>query len=161
MHRDAGAAGGSAGTGGAVGSGGSAGTATGGQGGQTAQGGAAGCANQCDCDGDGVKSKACGGSDCDDHDPKVKPGQSSYFATPAQNPAIGFDYNCSGNPERDPTLTKQVNCTGISLLNCDTTSQGFVDQLPACGQTGGWGSCKKGSVSCQPDVLEQRVMLCH
>ncbi len=156
---------GAAAAGGSGASGGSAGTgaadAGGAAAGQAGQGGSAGCQSQCDCDGDGAKSKACGGGDCDDHDPKAKPGQSEYFATASSNPAVGFDYNCDGNPERKPALAKQVSCTGVSLLNCDTTTQGFVDQLPACGQSSGWGTCKKGSVACQPDVLEQRVMLCH
>jgi hypothetical protein len=155
------AAGGSAGAGGSAAAAGTDAGSGGATGGQAGQGGSSGCQSQCDCDGDGAKSEACGGADCDDHDPKAKPGQSAYFASASANPAVGFDYNCSGNPDRKPALSKQVSCSGVSLLNCDTSTQGFIDQLPACGQSGGWGTCKKGAVACQPDVLEQRVMLCH
>lgn len=103
---------------------------------------------------------ACGGGDCDDHDPDVKPGQSSYFAVPAQNPAIGFDYDCSGGPERDPSQG-QVKCAALSLGSC-TTAKGFlVDPLPQCGESADWGDCTPGTLSCKNEVISQQTMRCH
>lgn len=103
------------------------------------------CVNECDCDGDGYLSRgACGGDDCDDHDPKVHPGQTEYQSEPATNPAIGFDYNCSETIDRDPEQAV-VDCGLLDLLLC-AENQGFKDTLPACGEPAEW-------VRCTPAVL--------
>lgn len=136
------AGGGSAGSGSSAGSGGSD----------------AGCQLPCDCDGDGVESETCGAKDCADDDANVKPGQSTYMLSPSKNPKIGFDFDCSGSADREHTVA--LKCLGLALASCDTVSQGFLEALPGCGEAGDWGSCKKGVVTCELDVLQSKTMAC-
>lgn len=97
------------------------------------------CASECDCDGDGYESIACGGDDCDDQDARVHPGQTEYFAEPSENPEVGFDYDCSGTLERDPNH-KKVSCGVLDLLLCKD-NEGFKNDPPPCGESGAWGRC--------------------
>lgn len=153
--------GGAAATGGAAGQAGAAGASgTSGAGGS----GGSGCSDPCDCDNDGARAAnvQCNGNDCDDHDPDAKPGQSSYFGKASSNPSVGFDFNCNGAQDRDPTLDKLVTCSGLSLGACDTATQGFIDSEPACGKSGSWGTCKKGTLNCIANPIgSDRTMLCH
>lgn len=144
-------AGGAPGTGGAA-TGGVAGT-----GGAPGSGGAGGC---CDCDGDKVKAIGpCGGTDCDDTDANVFPGQTLYFDTPSKN--RGFDYNCDNSLERDPGFTAFVNCNVILGL-CDATKEGFFGTAPpACGVPGSWGMCVKGTLSCSNGPTGSRTPPCR
>ncbi len=146
--RDPGANGGSAGSDADAAPGGGAG----------AGGSDAGCKLPCDCDGDGVESETCGGKDCADDDADVKPGQSTYMLKPSDNPKIGFDFDCSGSADREHTTP--VKCLGLALTSCDTVTQGFLEALPECGQAGDWGTCKKGTVTCEKDVLQSKTMAC-
>jgi hypothetical protein len=157
----AGAAAGAGATGGgSAGAAGQAGGSAGASGGQAGTGGTAGgpSCDPCDCDDDGSLALACGGDDCDDHDPRVHPGQSGWFDKPADNPAIGFDYDCSGQDEREHT--QAVQCGALSLANCGTV-QGFLDSLPACGEAGTWGACKTNVLACEKDPISQKVMRCR
>lgn len=148
---------GSHGTGGQSGAGGAAGQT----GGAAATGGGAGaCSAPCDCDGDGVEAKACGGADCDDGDDKVYLNEAVYFPTASGNAAIGFDYDCNGRLDRDPSLDKIADCSVFTALTCDTTVQGYFGSVPECGREGAWGTCKRGTVSCDPDSRGTRVMQC-
>jgi hypothetical protein len=126
--------------------------------GSTSGGGDAAC---CDCDDDHFQAEGmCGGNDCDDHDPLVYPGEPMYYGTPANNPAIGFDYDCSGTTDRDPSLNKTVNC-GLVGLPCSADMGFLADVPPPCGGSAPWGTCKQQGVMCVNDVYEQaRVMLC-
>jgi hypothetical protein len=129
----------------------SGGSTAGGHGGSTAGGTSSGgttagsggdgsgdCAAPCDCDGDGQEAIACGGHDCDDDDANVFKGQTEYFAVPAKNG--GFDYDCSGGPDREHTTT--VACSGLLGVDCDNKLPGFLFSLPLCGETGQWGGCQ-------------------
>jgi hypothetical protein len=116
----------------------------------------------CDCDGDGYASEAlCAANDCDDHDPLVHPGQTTYFATASQNPNVGFDYDCSGAP--DPEFPSPIDCSAIHDGNCDAGA-GFLGSVPPCGATGAWGTCVSGSVplSCTQHVIDaNKVSRCR
>jgi hypothetical protein len=116
----------------------------------------------CDCDGDHFHAEGttCGGNDCDDHDPLVYPGEPTYYPTRAKNPAIGFDYDCSGQPDPDPALNQTVNC-GLIGLPC-AANEGYLQQTPpACGMPGPWGKCMQQNLSCVNDVIDAaRVMTC-
>jgi hypothetical protein len=117
----------------------------------------------CDRDEDGSESEACGGEDCDDNDPDVHPEQTRYFVTP--NESVGFDYNCSGPIERDPS-EPSLSCS-LELAQCDPTAQGFMGEtLPECGKQGDWGQCAQVQVvglpgMCSAQKLETRRAGCH
>jgi hypothetical protein len=114
----------------------------------------------CDCDGDSYHSKAlCGADDCDDHDPLVHPGQTTYFATPSQNPNVGWDYDCDG--KLDQEFPNPINCA-LLAGNCDA-GVGFFGSVPPCGQTGAWGNCVNSSaVTCKQNVIDSaRVCKCR
>jgi hypothetical protein len=115
----------------------------------------------CDCDNDHFDAEGmCGGKDCDDHDRLVYPGEPIYYGVPAQNPAIGFDYDCSGTADPNPLLDKTVNC-GVLALPC-TAATGYLAQVPpACGASAPWGTCKQQGITCVNDVIEQaKIMTC-
>ncbi len=129
--------------------------------GGTSSGGNNGCPAPCDCDGDGAlrDDVACAGTDCDDDDARVFPGQTQFFAEPA-NEQIGFDYNCDGQIQRSEGNTQAIDCALISLGSCSSV-QGF-QQVPACGGRGDWGKCVPGTLTCDWSVLEEsRVVRCH
>jgi hypothetical protein len=111
----------------------------------------------CDCDGDEFFAEACAGEDCDDQNKDVFPGQTLFFDESART--IGFDYNCDDQSERE--FTPEVNCSGLSL-GCEDQSEGFLDSLPSCGNTGPWGRCKVDGLTCVGDVIDTtRVMRCR
>jgi hypothetical protein len=115
----------------------------------------------CDCDHDGHNAEgACGGDDCDDHDVKVYPKEPTYYAVANTDPAVGFDWDCSGAPERDPTLDKVVDCQPIAIP-CPAGT-GFLGKVaPPCGMPGEWGSCKTQGAMCVKDVVDaQKLMAC-
>jgi hypothetical protein len=143
--------------GGQAGQPGTGGTSTAGSGGTQETDG--GCKTTCDCDGDGVESETCGGTDCDDHDSDVKPGQTKYFEDPMPG-STSFDYNCDGKIETDPS-EPLLSCASLAGIGCPT-DQGFIDpELPSCGNTGNWGECQKGPVGCKATKLETLKMRCH
>ncbi|XYH94202.1 hypothetical protein ACMHYB_41150 [Sorangium sp. So ce1128] len=109
----------------------------------------------CDADDDGYRSKACeGGNDCNDDNPMVHPGQPSMFYGTPIAPGGGFDYDCSGEEERE---FQAVNCSNILPL-CGAASNVFQADVP-CGSRTSFGSC---NTTCQfrvlyPDYLRK----CH
>jgi len=148
---------------GATGAGGG-GTANGGTGnggtgnGGSAAGGVSGCSKPCDCDGDGAQARSCGGKDCDDANPSIRPGEPTYFDTAAKT--VGFDYDCSSTLDRDPSQAKSVDCSIFSLAACDTSVQGFLGAIPECGNSASWGTCKRGTLTCDPDPRGNQTMRC-
>lgn len=124
-------------------------------------GGRGGDTTCCDCDGDGVTSIACGGTDCDDHAALAHPGAKAYHAEPTGDPAVGFDWDCSGAPERDPALDKTVDC-GLLGLPCKTDTGYLAKVPPPCGMGGPWGTCKQDGLGCADDVIEtDKIMTCR
>lgn len=132
------ATGGSTASGGQIGTGGTQNTGGG------SLGGAGGCTNPCDCDGDGATAISCGGTDCDDSDPLVYKDEPVYYATPSLH--HGFDYDCNGNFDIDPKINKQQNCGALSLVDCNTATNGFLNPIGECGTTGDWGTCMTTSL---------------
>ena len=139
-------------TGGDAGSpGGSSSTSSGGSTGTTGTGGC------CDCDGDGHRSTACNGDDCDDNNAAVHPGQMDFFDKATSSNS--FDYDCSMKIEFE---YPSVNCAVPIGVLCDTTTFGFLgDGQPPCGMTGDLGHCISG-VSCTKHVEQAGAPVrCH
>jgi hypothetical protein len=121
----------------------------------------------CDMDRDGYKSDHCaGGNDCDDTTNQVHPfppnDPDPYHDMPTHGDAGGgFDYDCNGTP--DPEFPKAVDCSLLSLLNCDESTKSFLGMTtPACGEPGPFGHCVKGTVSCMAQVEEtNKIMRCR
>lgn len=136
----------------------------GGSGGSTAslaQGTGGAC---CDCDGDHVAAQGlCGGTDCDDHEARAYPGEPVYYADADPNPAVGFDWDCSGKADPNPVLDTTVSCAGLALP-CMAATGFLAPTPPACGKGAPWGTCKKdpsNPVVCVERVIEQnKVMTC-
>jgi hypothetical protein len=151
-----GTTGGAGGTGGTTGGTGGTGGTTGGTGGTTGGTGgvSGGCAKTCDCDGDKVDSDstACGGTDCDDDDALVFPGQTKFFNEPSKTK--GYDYNCDKQIETEFKST--VDCG----LVCSTANQGWNQNVAACGSTAPWGKCAAG-IPCKFSKLEDRTQWCR
>ncbi|WP_438038238.1 hypothetical protein [Sorangium sp. So ce128] len=164
----AGSGGGSAGSGGGSatsGSGGgsatssaSASSATSGSGGgaatsSSATSGSGGGAVDCDADGDHYRSTACeGGDDCNDNNALVHPDQpSTFYDTPIPTGG-GFDYDCSGEEEKE---FRAVSCSGLA---CTAASNVFLTD-PRCGRKGPFGSC---SLLCMSTyIYEEYARACH
>ncbi|MGK3986900.1 hypothetical protein WME99_27880 [Sorangium sp. So ce136] len=109
----------------------------------------------CDADDDGYRSMACeGGTDCNDDNPLVHPGQpSTFYGTPITMGG-GFDYDCSGAEERE---FRAVNCSNILPL-CTAASNVFQADVP-CGSPTAFGTC---TATCQFNVLYPNyVRKCH
>ncbi|XXY14101.1 hypothetical protein WME88_38255 [Sorangium sp. So ce216] len=121
----------------------------------SASGSGGGGTVDCDADDDGYRSKACeGGTDCNDDNPLVHPGQpSTFYGTPITTEG-GFDYDCSGAEERE---FPAVNCSNLLPL-CGAASNVFQTDVP-CGRRASFGSC---GLTCQFDVLyDEYLRKCH
>lgn len=93
----------------------------------------------CDEDGDGFESAACGGPDCCDTDPNVFPGQTGFFDAPS---ACGtWDFDCSGSVEVESdwpvSVCRYVNYDG-GVRGCPGGSmpESWLDEAPECGEEG-------------------------
>jgi hypothetical protein len=111
-------------------------------------------ADPCDKDRDGHRDKsnlaACGADadDCCDTDPRVYPGEPSYYAAAydcRETSSVSFDYNCDGKDEGEYSVNLQQTCGGLSLTGCQGT--GFIGD-PGCGGTGPFGNCAPSGLSC-------------
>jgi hypothetical protein len=92
-----------------------------------------------DEDMDPAKGATCGGTDCDDHDPRAFFGEPD-FLTYAPTPVTMGDWNCDGVVTLE--YTTGFNCGAINLGQCGTAT-GFTDS-PGCGQTSpNFITCKK------------------
>jgi hypothetical protein len=121
---------------------------------------AATCA--CDADADGFDSDACGGTDCDDGDPDVHPGQTAYFTSP--NAQGTYDYDC------DTTEAAQFPRQAVAFLtSCEVLpgEEGWTaSTIPACGQAAGWsegyeGAEGVGNVWCTLVATSTRTQACR
>ncbi len=94
------------------------------------QGGAGGSV-ECDVDGDGVDSQACGGDDCCDTDASVP---SNDFHDTAHG-CGSFDYDCDGSIDEEiDNLGEQCPAMGA----CGAPVTGWEAIKPQCGETGTW-----------------------
>jgi hypothetical protein len=92
--------------------------------------------------------------DCSDSDLNVRPGQTSFFATPRLLIG-GFDYNCNGIEEqRLPDLFG-----GCSFVQGECAPEnGWSSFVPACGQTGTYRAC---TGTCGGSTVTTQVQSCR
>jgi hypothetical protein len=107
---------------------------------------------------------SCGGQDCDDTNPIIKPSQTGWFDTARPGGGGTFDYNCNNQEDREfPTPT--VCQTVADITNCPNQPQGFLGATPICGGKGNWGNCVRGglgNLQCLNNVITvDKVMRCH
>lgn len=94
----------------------------------------------CDEDGDGFLSVACGGNDCCDSDPLVHPGQENFFDKPSK--CGSWDYDCSGAVEREIELPaaecrRQGDPDGIACYGYAFEGSAWhALEAPECGEQG-------------------------
>ncbi|HEY1694861.1 MAG TPA: hypothetical protein VGG39_21970 [Polyangiaceae bacterium] len=111
-----------------------------------------------DQDHDNAKGGVCGGTDCDDDDPRAylnEPDFQTY--TPTQ--VTKGDWNCDGILETQ--FTPNFGCGGLLKSNCTGTA-GFTD-APACGATSpNFITCKLNlaGVLCVTDTTSSNVQGC-
>lgn len=113
----------------------------------------------CDVDGDGYAAEgSCGGSDCDDSDPRRNPGVTAPQSH--DGGATGGDWNCNGVVER--LYNYNVSCAGLALGEC-TNVEGFTTS-PRCGQSGTYVTCRPGgalNLLCVVGTSEVRTQQCR
>jgi len=92
----------------------------------------------CDCDFDGVPSIACGGSDCDDGDSRVRPGAGFLTEVTWTSKHVPmFDWDCNGQVDKQYT----VNLECSSAPGACGMAMGFSGD-PPCGTTGPFVACR-------------------
>ena len=92
----------------------------------------------CDQDHDGYKAEggACGGNDCNDHDPRANPGQ-TQFITDEPDAAPFGDWNCDGTVEPQyPLVSCGLNTCGAQSFAVNT----------GCGITNPFVTCNNGAL---------------
>ncbi len=88
--------------------------------------------NPCDKDNDTYIAESCGGTDCDDNDPLVHPGQTFQTIIPDAGSNFG-DWNCDGVVEKEfPTMSCNIAVCG--------NTEGFAI-AEGCGVTGQYETC--------------------
>jgi hypothetical protein len=73
------------------------------------------------------------GGDCDDANPLVHPGQTTYFSQPYdRGGSPSFDYDCDGKEDADPsaTLASQLSCTPIPGSAHCAEDAGYLPATP-------------------------------
>ncbi|HEX5661325.1 MAG TPA: putative metal-binding motif-containing protein [Polyangiales bacterium] len=76
---------------------------------------------------------------------RVYPGQDGFYQDGFGPGGRKFDYNCNGKDE--PKFGVLKECGGLIGLVC-TGSAGFIDELPACGETGSYQTCATNGLTC-------------
>ncbi len=93
--------------------------------------------------------------DCDDTTSDMHPDQDLFFDRAAGS-TLSFDYNCDGQEEQEfPDL---VDC---STAGAACKDQGWVDQVPSCGQSGTFIACEKTISVCGPGPAQTQNQTCR
>ncbi len=114
----------------------------------------------CDYDQDQYPAQgaACGGLDCDDHDPHANPGVMNFQTYPPHPPTNG-DWNCDGVVEKE--FTPNVSCNMLMLGPACATLTGFIGD-PPCGSVGAFVQCAAGTLglTCTEGAMSMQVQGC-
>lgn len=103
----------------------------------------------CTCPPGYIQPRPDGFADCNDQNPNVFPGQSSFFTTPycpdGTNPSGGtactggppsFDYDCSGSD--DVQFPSSIDCESMGRL---CRGEGWAESIAGCGVEEKWTTC--------------------
>jgi hypothetical protein len=84
--------------------------------------------------------------DCDDNNAQVHPYQTAYFTTAL--PDGGFDYDCNGASDPDPTYACGDSMSGCNVCTATACSggAGYDGGVPACGGSGAFCYCAYADV---------------
>jgi hypothetical protein len=98
---------------------------------------------------------SCGGTDCDDEDPRAYPNEPNYLTAVPRATTMG-DWNCNHVIEK--LYPTKVDCS-TSIGSCDSVS-GFTDD-PACGTAGTFVQCMTMNVIfCVVGASSMQVQAC-
>lgn len=113
----------------------------------------------CDKDGDGYKSEACGGDDCDDVDLRANKGVTMFKYYAPVSPTFG-DWDCSHSVE--PLIKSfNLNCGAyLALTTTCTALAGYDGPGPACGSFANYVTCKAGVTNCVVDTMKSVQQAC-
>lgn len=103
----------------------------------------------CDEDNDGYRRADCGAGnpgpiDCDDKDPRAKPGQ-DYLSDPAPSGRVNGDWNCANGVEFESKYPV-VDCSSMLVALCGGT--GWDKSSPGCGVVGDVVACARQNLQC-------------
>jgi hypothetical protein len=99
---------------------------------------------------------ACGGTDCDDEDPRAYPGEPNYLTALPRATTMYGDWNCNHTVEK--LFPTKVDCS-TSIGSCNSVS-GFTDD-PPCGTAGMFVQCMTMNVIfCVVGASSMQVQAC-
>lgn len=94
--------------------------------------------------------------DCNDENPNVHPGVTTYSDTPYCVPpgcsTKSFDYDCSGTEERQDTVVF-TSCSSF-LSGC--SGAGWVGTVAGCGASADYKSCSTGVAVCSTSTASKK-----
>ncbi len=71
----------------------------------------------------------------------------------------GYDFDCSGGPQKDPALDVAATCGALCPNDPDERYLSTVS--PPCGMPGEWGNCQMAAVCVKNVIDAARKMKCH
>lgn len=115
----------------------------------------------CDEDGDRFAKPGghCGGLDCDDRDPRVRPDRTfneEDAAVGDGGPGTNGDWNCNGVVEREFDVNVSTGCPNLLSLGC--AREGW-EGVPRCGSTAKFVKCVPTFLGCKAET-DMRVVRC-
>jgi len=124
------------------------------------------CANPCvdAVDSDSDSQSECAG-DCNDGNPLVFSGQTSFFVEPIPGAAepVKWDYNCDGQNEVKLPDRHPGKCYGRPKDACDTVVGWYkYGSVPKCGENGWWWRCRWSKHDfCDVDTEHNKPQVCR
>ncbi len=95
------------------------------------------------------------GGDCDDHDARVFPGQTMFFATPRSDES--FDFNCDGTDTTELRTWGPADACDRDRCTSDARWQGE----PVCGASGQTCSCLVAGLNCSGPLCRNATLRCR
>ena len=88
--------------------------------------------------------------DCCDFDNQANPSSTAYRTI--YNACFSYDWNCNGTNDLETNYTGE--CSGVTFSGCNADPEGWVDEIPSCGDSAEWiFDCSYDPpFSCDPDT---------
>ncbi len=116
--------------------------------------------NPCDCDGDGDEKPGagCGGTDCDDGDPRRNGKVVGFQTHDATGTTHGGDWDCSGTAEKE-FGNGGFACSGVLGGAACTSAKGYTTAAASvkCGGMANIGGCKEELTVCVNDPAKAQT----